>query len=133
MKTMLRATFAAAMAGLLAASLAVPEAAAQRARFGGTEAYDGIWSVVITTLSGDCNPTFRYPLRIVNGQVLKADDDPNYQVYGAVRANGAIGVTVSGGGRTANGSGRLTRTYGSGNWRTSTGQCSGQWTAVRRS
>jgi hypothetical protein len=49
-----------------------------------------------------------------------------------VAPNGEIRVVVAEGGRTASGIGRLTGNSGRGQWRTSTGQCAGQWTAVRR-
>ncbi len=85
------------------------------------------------TQNGDCNRGYRYPLRIVDGYVTKADIDPSYAIAGAVARNGAIGVTVSGGGQSAVGIGRLTRNVGQGVWRTSNGECSGNWTAQRRS
>ena len=133
MKNLLRLIFAVTMATLLAASSTMPSDAARRtARYATTRAYDGLWSVLIVTLYGDCDRGYRYPLRIVDGRVVKADSDPNYQVYGAVARSGSIGVTVSGGGKTATGYGRLSRDYGSGRWRTSSGECSGQWTAERR-
>jgi len=108
------------------------DAARRTARYAATTAYDGLWSVSIITLYGDCSRGYRYPVRIVYGRVVKADSDPNYEISGAVARSGAIGVTVSGGGQTASGSGRLSRNYGGGRWRTSSGECSGQWTAARR-
>ena len=60
-----------------------------------------MWSVSIITQFGDCNRGYRYPLRIVDGYVTKADVDPTYTIAGAVARSGAIGVTVSGGGQTA--------------------------------
>ncbi len=141
MKNLLRLIVAVTMATLLAASSTMPSDAARRparhvarhaARYAATRAYDGLWSVSIITLYGDCSRGYRYPARIVYGRVVKADSDPNYQIYGAVARSGAIGVTVSGGGQTANGYGRLSRDYGSGRWRTASGECSGQWTAERR-
>jgi hypothetical protein len=133
MKNLLRPIFALTMATLLVASSTMPSDAVPRtAGYAATRAYDGLWSVLIVTLSGDCDRGYRYPLRIVDGRVVKADSDPNYQVYGAVARSGSIGVTVAGGGKTATGHGRLSRDYGSGLWRTSSGQCSGQWTAERR-
>jgi hypothetical protein len=133
MKNLLRAIFAVTMATLLVASSTMPSDAARRhARYAATRTYDGLWSVSIITLYGDCSRGYRYPARIVYGRVVKADSDPNYQIYGAVARNGAIRVTVSGGGQSASGYGRLSRNYGRGRWRTSTGECSGEWTAVRR-
>lgn len=128
MSHFLKVVFAAAATALLVASSAAPSDAAARSR-----AFDGIWSVSILTYFGDCDRSYRYPLRIWNGRVIKADDDPNYQVAGAVAASGAIGVTVAGGGQAATGTGRLHGNAGAGIWHTTNGRCSGRWTAMRRS
>jgi hypothetical protein len=126
--------FAIMAAAVLAASATMPSDAAQRSRVvRPSPAFDGIWSVSIMTQFGDCNRGYRYPLRIVDGYVTKADADPSYAVSGAVARSGAIGVTVSGGGQTATGVGRLSRTGGRGIWHTSNNQCTGNWTAERRS
>lgn len=133
MKGMFSATLAATLAAFLAASAFMPsDAAAARRRAPLTSAYDGLWSVSIVTVVGDCDRGYRYPLRIVGGHVGKADEDPAYAVAGAVGRGGAIGVTVSGGGQAAMGTGRLWRNQGRGVWHTSNGRCSGQWTAERR-
>lgn len=126
MTTIFRTIFAAAIAALLVAGATQPSDAVPARTF------DGIWSVEIVTYAGDCNRGYRYPLRIWQGRVIKADDDPNYNVAGVVTRTGAIGVTVSGGGQVANGTGRLRGNVGAGIWRTSNGECSGRWTAQRR-
>lgn len=131
MKILLRSVGAAMLALLLAASSTMPSDAAQRDRQAATRAFDGLWSVVIITGSGDCS-TYRFPVRISYGRVMKADEDSSYQVSGSLARSGAIGVTVAGYGQTATGHGRLAPGYGSGRWRTSSGQCAGQWTAERR-
>jgi hypothetical protein len=128
MRNFLKVVFAAAAVTLLAVSSAATANAAAR-----TRAFDGIWSVSILTYSGDCDRAYRYPLRIWYGRVIKADNDPNYQVAGAVAASGAIGVTVAGGGQAATGTGRLHGNVGAGIWHTTNGRCSGRWTAQRRS
>jgi hypothetical protein len=91
---------------------------------------DGIWSVTIVTQAGNCPSTLRYGVRVAAGRVLT--DDQSYQVNGTVAANGATRVTVSEKGQSASGTGRLSGNRGAGRWRTSTGECSGQWTAERR-
>jgi hypothetical protein len=125
-----RAIFAATVAISLLAASSLPSDAVPRAVL--TRAFDGLWSVSIMTYYGDCNRGYRYAMRIWYGRVVKADNDPNYNLAGAVARNGAIGVTVSGGGQTASGTGRLRGNSGAGIWHTSNGQCSGQWTAERR-
>ncbi len=129
MKNVLRSIFLATATALLVTSASVPsQAAAQIAR---ASSFDGNWSVVINTLRGDCGSALRYSVRIIGGQVLGLDQ--NAQVAGVVNASGLIRVAVAQAGRSASGAGRLAGNYGSGLWRTSSGECSGQWTAARRS
>ncbi len=125
MSYFLRPIFAASFVALLVALPSVPSDAARR-----STTFDGSWSVVIYTTSGDCDRSLRYSLQIIGGQIVSQQQ--NYQLAGAVAPNGAIRVTVAEAGRSASGSGRLVGNNGSGQWRTSTGQCAGQWTAVRR-
>jgi hypothetical protein len=93
--------------------------------------YDGMWSVTIYTQFGNCPSTLRYGVRVARGRVF--GDDQNYQVNGTVAPNGATRVIVSEKGQSASGVGRLSGNTGAGRWRTSTGECAGQWTAQRRS
>jgi hypothetical protein len=93
--------------------------------------YDGAWSVTIITQAGNCPSSLRYGVRVAGGRVF--GDDQSYQVNGSVAANGATRVMVSEKGQSASGTGRLSGNRGAGRWRTSTGECSGQWTAERRS
>jgi hypothetical protein len=94
-------------------------------------AYDGLWSVSIVTEKGDCDRGYRYPIRISNGVLANAGDVTAIDINGKVQQTGAITVTVSGGGKSATGSGRLAGNIGEGHW--SGGECSGSWTAERRS
>ncbi len=131
MKNFSHPIFVVALAAFLVASGSIPSNAARRiARL--TRTYDGLWSVMIVTRYGDCEPAYRYAVRIVGGRVANTDEDQDYQVYGAVGRSGAIRVIVVRGGQWADGYGRLSHNYGRGRWRTSTGQCAGVWTAVRR-
>jgi hypothetical protein len=132
MKRIFGASLAVALTALIAAASIMPSDAAPRRRAALTNAYDGVWSVSIVTVYGDCDRGYRYPLRIAGGHVVKADSDPAYAVAGAVGRGGVIGVTISGGGQSATGYGRLARNVGRGVWHTSNGRCSGQWTAERR-
>jgi hypothetical protein len=116
-------TFATAL--LLGVSF-TPLNAAQRA---GGSAFDGIWSVAIYTLRGDCG-SVRVAAQIAGGRVYSKDE--SYQANGAVGANGVIRVSVASGRLSASGSGRLSQSSGAGQWRSSTGECSGSWSASRR-
>jgi hypothetical protein len=93
--------------------------------------YDGLWSVVIITRAGLCDPSYRYPIRISNGQVLNAGHS-SVQITGRVGKNGAVVVNVSRGDKTAIGTGRLAATSGTGSWTGGNGICAGVWQAERR-
>jgi hypothetical protein len=117
------------LAPTLAAVLLLASTPTNAARRIGGSPYEGIWSVAIYTLRGDCG-SVRVAARIVGGRVYSADQ--SYQANGAVGANGVIRVAVAGFGRSASGSGRLSRNSGAGRWRSSRGECSGSWSATRR-
>src|SRR6202034_4808908 len=119
MRNFLRPIFVATFAALLATSASTPSGAAHQS----TTAYDGLWSVMIYTLYGDCSRSLRYSLRIVGGRVQS--EEQNYQLAGGVKPSGEINVTVAEAGRSANGVGRLSGNQGRGQWRTTTGECAG--------
>jgi hypothetical protein len=100
---------------------------------GGASAFDGDWSVLIQTRVGDCAPSFRYGLRIENGDVVNAGGE-QVDVDGHVTRSGAVRVTVAAGDQSAYGAGRLSQTTGGGTWRGrgSSGSCAGTWMAERR-
>ena len=122
MKSFLRSISVTAFGALLITGASLPTNAI-------AASFDGSWSVVINTLRGDCGSGLRYGVRIVGGRVVSGDG--NYSVGGAVAPSGAIHVSVAEGGRSASGYGRLVGNSGSGVWRTSSGECSGQWAASR--
>jgi hypothetical protein len=94
--------------------------------------FDGTWSVLIVTEKGTCDRAYRYPVRISNGSVGYAGE-ASFNVSGRVGANGAVTVTVSRGSQSATGTGRMSSSDGVGHWATSGGECSGTWSAERRS
>ncbi len=117
------------LAPTLAAVLLLACTPTNAARRGGGSAYDGTWSVAIYTLRGDCG-SIRVAVRIVGGRMYS--EDQSYQASGAVGANGVVRASVAGAGRSASGSGRLSRNSGTGSWRSSRGECSDTWSASRR-
>jgi len=123
-----------AIATVIATIAAAPSDAAAKKKhvYVRSHAYDGLWSVSIRTKSGPCDAAYRYPARIVDGQILQADNDFSYQISGAVVGSGAIAVTVSKGMGSATGYGRLHGATGYGRWTTSGNQCFGTWSAMRR-
>jgi hypothetical protein len=94
--------------------------------------YDGIWSVVIVTNQGICDPSYRYPIRISRGTVVNAGNAA-VTITGSVAKNGAVIVNVAAGDKTATGTGRLAGKTGGGSWSGGNGACSGIWQAERRS
>src|SRR6186997_1503069 len=94
--------------------------------------FDGNWSVLIVTEKGTCDRAYRYPVRITNGSVGYAGE-ASFNVSGSVGPNGSVTVMVSKGTQSARGSGQLSATDGSGRWVAGSGECSGTWTAERRS
>jgi hypothetical protein len=95
--------------------------------------YDGAWSVLIVTMSGSCDPTYRYGVQISDGMVIYDGGGP-IMMQGRVTPKGAVRVIVTAGSQYADGSGKLTRNRGGGVW---TGQgmssaCAGTWQAERR-
>ncbi len=117
------------LAPIIAAVLLLACTPSDAARRVGGSAYDGTWSVAIYTLRGDCG-SVRVAAQIVGGRVYSKDQ--SYQSQGVVGANGAIRVSVAGGGLSASGSGRLSANSGAGRWASSRGECSGSWSASRR-
>ena len=113
---------------ILAASIAPAFAAPIAAK----PHFDGNWSVLIVTEKGNCDRAYRYPVRIANGSVAYAGEN-SFNVTGKVGANGAVTVTVSRGSQSATGTGALSSSDGTGRWATAGGECSGTWSAERRS
>jgi hypothetical protein len=95
--------------------------------------YDGSWSVLIVTRSGECDRALRYDVQINNGYV-QSSADGSVNLQGRVAPSGAIRVSVSSGSSRADGSGRLSGYRGGGQWRGqgSAGVCAGVWQAERR-
>jgi hypothetical protein len=121
-----------AIAGLVASIAAAPAEAGKRHARARSLAYDGLWSVAIHTKFGPCDAAYRYPARIVGGQVVQANNDFSYQISGTVVSSGAIAVTVSRGLGSATGYGRLHGGSGGGRWSAGNNQCYGTWSATRR-
>jgi hypothetical protein len=95
--------------------------------------FDGQWSVLIITEDGTCDRAYRYPVRVVNGQ-LKYEGEAGVAISGRVDASGKISATVQRGDQSANGSGKLSPSSGNGTWKgkSSTTACAGRWEAEKR-
>jgi hypothetical protein len=113
--------------------LTILPAAAAPARVAAVEKYDGTWTVEILTEAGSCDRSYRYPVRIENGQARFIGTA--FTVSGQVAPNGAIAGSVSAGVATANVVGRLGKNgTGRGTWTASGSlECRGRWNAERRS
>jgi len=117
---------AAALATGFAAAISCASFSAHAASF------DGPWSVLVVTRAGPCDQAYRYGVTIVRGQVYYAGGGP-VALTGRVSPSGGVTVRVSSGPQYAIGTGRLTRTTGSGSWRGQgpSGACAGVWSATR--
>jgi hypothetical protein len=114
-----------ALGASVAASIVTPTAA--------RTAYDGLWSVLIVTERGDCDRGYRYPVAIVNGAVTHAPEgDQSFSIAGRVSAGGQVNVSVRRGEQSAQGSGRLSASTGTGRWQSPSNGCAGYWEAERR-
>jgi hypothetical protein len=130
---MTRSRLSSAMGGLLIVStLSFAGAAAALRPAEALPNYDGIWSVVIVTQQGICEPSYRYPIRISKGHLLNAGN-AQVTITGKVGKDGAVVVNVAAGDKTATGTGRLAGKAGGGSWSGGNGICSGVWQAERRS
>ena len=97
-----------------------------------TPSFDGAWSVLIVTEKGTCDRAYRYPVKIQNGAVGYAGS-ASFTVSGKVDPKGAVTVTVARGSQSATGTGRMSGSEAGGRWATASGECSGTWSAERRS
>jgi hypothetical protein len=106
---------------------AAPDTASTRTNF------DGAWSVLIVTDSGQCDRAYRYGVLISAGQVIY-QGSAAVNVEGRVTSKGQVNVRVWAGAQRADGSGQISNDYGEGIWQGagSSGTCSGIWSAERR-
>lgn len=119
---------AAALRWLLAvAVLGVALALAGTAR---AASFDGPWTVVIATQSGNCDAAYSFPLQVSGGRITSSG---GAAMNGRVSGNGGVSVSISSGGSSGKASGRLFGSSGSGRWSgiLSGARCSGRWEASR--
>ena len=118
---------------MLIAGLMLGAATVHNSGLSAATKFDGNWSVLIVTDDGQCDKAYRYGLAIRDGRVVY-EGEASVNISGRVSGNGAVSVRVSAGSQSAEGSGQLSDSQGSGNWRGtgSVGACSGKWSAERR-
>jgi hypothetical protein len=120
--------FRLAAVAIMGATLGAPLGNCAQAR----SASDGYWTVAVTGQSGSCQGgSYRYAVQIVNGIIRYPGADA--RITGRVSPKGAVYVSVSTSDRSAVGSGRLSRNFGSGSFhgQSSSGWCGGTWFAQR--
>ena len=97
--------------------------------------FDGQWSVVIITEAGNCDRAYRYPVKVMNGE-MKYEGEAGITLTGRIDASGRLNATVQRGEQSATGSGRLSSSSGSGagTWtgKSATTACNGRWEAEKR-
>lgn len=96
----------------------------------GAASFDGPWTVVIVTQSGNCDPAYSFPLRVSCGRIVSTG---GATFNGRISGGGSVSVVISSGGSSGRASGRLSGYSGSGRWSgTLNGaRCSGRWEAHR--
>jgi hypothetical protein len=94
--------------------------------------YDGYWSILIVTDAGNCDHAYRFGLRIAGGRLFY-DGVAGVELSGRVDARGNVRVGLHQGDSTAQGTGQLSESSGSGGWQgaSPTARCSGHWLAAR--
>jgi hypothetical protein len=95
--------------------------------------FDGAWSILIVTQTGDCDRAYRYAVNIESGRIVY-DGSAGVELTGRVDRSGRVSATVQRGEQSASGTGRLSGNHGRGTWRgkTQISECSGYWEAERR-
>ncbi len=96
-----------------------------------TTKFDGMWSVVVYTSTGPCDPSYRISGQIVNGEISYAYG--SVEVTGRVEPNGDTHVHVTAGNGRGEAHGHMTPTHGGGTWSGDgpDGHCTGTWVATR--
>lgn len=93
--------------------------------------FDGVWNVTFQPTAGECSSSFWIGVRIVDGRLYPAGSGGGFTLAGTVNKSGVVRASVSNGSDAANGTGRLARAAGRGNWAATSGRCVGVWSAVR--
>jgi hypothetical protein len=121
------------LSALLATTLGLAGVASVAGAASARTIYDGAWSVLIVTMSGSCDPTYRYGVQINDGMVVYDGIGP-ITLQGKVTPKGAVRVIVQSGSQWADGTGKLTRNRGGGIWKGQgmSSPCAGTWQAERR-
>lgn len=108
-------------------------AVAQTGPAAAAASHDGAWTVLIVTQEGPCEGPYRYNVRVSDGRITY-EGSTSAVVNGTVSTAGAVKVSISLGGNSANGTGRLRGSAGAGSWRGAgaNAACAGRWEAERR-
>lgn len=94
--------------------------------------HDGNWKVTIITESGNCDPAYSYPVKVVGGKV-SYNGDGSFQISGNVADAGSVNVSIARGDQKANASGKISGNSGAGQWsgKSSSTTCAGRWEASK--
>lgn len=94
--------------------------------------HDGNWKVTIITESGNCDPAYSYPVKVVGGKV-SYNGDGSFQISGNVADAGSVNVSIARGDQKANASGKISGNAGAGQWsgKSASTTCAGRWEASK--
>jgi hypothetical protein len=127
LRPLARAVFVVAFAAAAIFLVGSPEPVGAQSNF------EGSWSVLIITETGECDRAYRYGIRIERGQIVYGGE-AGVAFTGSVESSGQLAALVQRGEQSATGSGRLSGSSGAGTWKgkSNTGLCGGRWEAERR-
>ena len=94
--------------------------------------HDGNWKVTIITESGNCDPAYSYPVKVVGGKV-SYNGDGSFEISGNVADAGSVNVSIARGDQKANASGKISGNAGAGQWsgKSASTTCAGRWEASK--
>jgi hypothetical protein len=94
--------------------------------------YNGTWAVQILTEAGPCDRAYNYSIAIQDGRVRQASKTSDAVITGQIRPDGVVALGLQSGPASADASGRLKASAGSGRWTLPMLGCSGRWNAQKR-
>jgi hypothetical protein len=114
-------------AALVLSALAGGITAAEPAK---AASFDGPWTVVIVTQSGNCDAAYSFPLQVSGGRIGSTG---GASINGRISGGGSVNVAIASGGSSGRATGRLAGFSGSGRWSgvLNGAKCSGRWEAHR--
>ena len=113
---------------LSAVSVAIAQQSSQPPALG---AHDGVYAVDIFTQHGGCDKVYHWTITVLGGHISSAADS-FMKASGEITASGNVSIAFRRDNHVAAVGGQVREKTGWGTWSSSTLQCAGTWSAVRR-